>query len=956
MKWLQRFDKISALLLFFIFLLVVMFFYLYTVEKDVKYYTIQEEKIVALKLLDKEINDFSLSMNQFDNYDDINQKSEQFKTTLASLKKDLQVHYPNHIYFLEKIKTIEKNLNDKLENIDYFKSLNSSLIAGSHFLFDLQSTISDEQDINIKTKSLINETLFYILRYTTSNYIEKDYVEKKLSDIKESLSYSEKQHLANFYKQSFVMLNIVTSLKEVSKDMQTSPLYKRINNLNDDLMQNYNNNLRVQKQISMILFITAIVILMILIKMHLSALKVQEELLAFKFAMQHSDNTIVITDKERKITFVNEVFEKTTGYSSEEVIGQNPRILKSGRQDESVYIEMNKKLNSGQKWEGEFINKKKDGSLFYEKASIVPVFLGKKLINYLAIKLDITQYIEQNKKLAQAASIFEHTEESIIITDAEGKVTSINTAFSNIYGYKLNEITGQNLSFLQSGEQDKNFYIEMWNQLIENGIWKGKLINKTKEGEMISVWTTIKKITDNKDEIVNYTAVQTDLRELESSQDKANYLAYHDALTGLYNRINFEEYLIHALIVANRNTTILAVLFIDLDRFKIINDTLGHDIGDEVLKAVASRLKESLRDSDIISRWGGDEFVVILENLTSPSDTAFIATNIIENIKEPIDIGEHSLIITASIGIALYPENGKDTSTLVKHADSAMYLAKETGKNNFRYYTKELSQDIQYKLDIDLALRNALKNSEFYTLFQPQYRLDTKTMHSVETLIRWKSASLGIIPPDEFIPVAEENGTIIKLGYFVFEESCKAFKKMKRANPEMEYIAINVSSLQFREVHLLETFMAIAKRHNIEPHEIEIEITERLIMDHTIANMNILQNFRNYGFKISIDDFGTGYSSMSYLKQLPIDTIKIDKSFVDDIALGNSNNAVIEAIIALSKTLGYQIVAEGIETQEQEDFLSTANCDLGQGYYFSRPISCDEIILFSQSRTLNIKS
>jgi diguanylate cyclase (GGDEF)-like protein len=492
--------------------------------------------------------------------------------------------------------------------------------------------------------------------------------------------------------------------------------------------------------------------------------------------------------------------------------------------------------------------------------------------------------------------------------------------------------------------QDKSFYRDLWNQLIEYGIWKGKIINKTKAGDIIPVWTTIKKITDNKNNVVNYTAVQTDLRELETSQEKADYLAYHDALTGLYNRVSFEEYLKHALVVARRNQTVLSVLFIDLDRFKIINDTLGHDIGDEVLKAVASRLKSTLRESDFISRWGGDEFVVILENMASASDAAIISTNIIQALQKPIAFNAHSLTTTASIGIAVYPENGKDSNTLIKHADSAMYLAKETGKNNFRYYTKELSEGIQYKLNIDMALRDAVEHNEFSMVFQPQYKLNTKTIHSIEALVRWNSPTLGTVSPAEFIPIAEENRTIIPLGYFVFEESCKAFQKIKQAKSHIQYVAINVSSLQFKEIHLLETFLEIAAKYHIEPHEIEIEITERFIMEHTLDNMNILQNFRSHGFKISIDDFGTGYSSMSFLKQLPTDTIKIDKSFIDDIKQGSSDNVIIEAIIALSKTLGYTIVAEGIETQEQEDFLKKANCDLGQGYLFSRPITCNDII------------
>ena len=940
----KRFDGISIILLIFIALLISLFSYLYSIEKSIQNYTANHDNVITLELLNKELNDFSIAMNQFSNYDKINHAIKKFKKTLKNLEQDLLLQYPNNSTIHKELKKVQNYFQTEEEDIEYFKSLNSSLISGSHFLFDLQSTITDEKTVSLKSKSLINEALFYILRYTTSDYIDKTYVLKKLAEVNKLSQKSQQKFIKNFYKQSIVMLETVTALKQVSLKIHNSKLFPTIVELHKILDTIYAKNLFIQKIITLLFFISTVIFLVTLIIMHIYSLKNKKELFAFKYAVEHSDNTIVITDANKKITFVNDVFEKTTGYTRQEAIGENPNILKSGQQNDSFYKELNAKLSKGEKWEGEFINKRKDGSLFYEKASIVPVFLNKKLISYLAIKLNITQYVEQNMKLAQAASVFENTEEAIIITDEHGKVKSINSAFTKIYGYLLDDVKDKNLNILHSGIQDINFYKNMWNHIIEKDLWKGKLINKTKDGEMIPVWTTIKKISDKHGQTVNYTAVQTDLRELESSQAKADYLAYHDSLTGLYNRVNFEEYLSHALFVAKRNKTMLAILFIDLDRFKVINDTLGHDIGDKVLKTVAQRLSETLRESDFISRWGGDEFVMILENLNSASEAAVVATNLIDKLKEPMQINAHHLITTASIGISLYPENGEDANTLIKHADSAMYLAKDMGKNNFRYYTAELSHEIQKKLDIDMALHNALQNNEIYMVFQPQYSLKTKKIISVEALVRWENSELGFVSPEKFIPIAEDSGIIISLGYFIFEESCKAFKKMKENGVKLEQIAINVSSIQFKETHLLDTFVSIAKRHNIEPNEIEIEITERFIMEHTISNMNMLQNFRNYGFKISIDDFGTGYSSMSYLKQLPVDTIKIDKSFVDDIADGSSDNVIIEAIIALSKTLGYIIVAEGIETQEQENFLAEVNCDIGQGYLFSKPVSSDEII------------
>jgi len=934
-------DKTTFILFVFILFVFIMFVNGYKIKENMSHFSFQSNKITTLQLIDKELYDFTLTTNKFTNYDEIDKQEQKFRQVFKTLSNDLQKYNRDTSPI---VKNISKNFQKKIGDLEYFKAQNAALINSSHFLFDLHTTISDSPKISFQAKNLTNEALFYILEYISNDYIDKKTIEKKLNELKIIAHNEKNQYLSTFYRHAKVMLQTLQSLKKVSKEIQTNPLYKQLEVLKLHITHDYERDLQHQTWLMIAFFLVTISILFVLIFSHLESNKTKKELLAFKYAIEHSDNIVIMTDAERKIVYVNERFEKATGYKAQEVLGQNPKILKSELQDENIYKELSTKLAKGESWNGQFINKRKDGTLLYEKASIVPVFLQGKLVNYIALKLDITEYIERNKKLAQAAAVFENTEEAIIIADAQGKIVSVNSAFTNIYGYKLGEIKGKNLSFLHSGVEDKNFYKDLWNQLIEHGIWKGKFINKTKNGELIPFWSTIKQITNAKGDVINYTVVQTDLREVETSQAKADYLAYHDALTGLSNRINFEEYLQHTLVIRKRNKAMLAVLFIDLDRFKVINDTLGHDTGDEVLKIVAARLKTILRESDFISRWGGDEFVVILENLTSPDDAAVTASKIIENLQKPLHVNQHALITTASIGIALYPENGEDSQTLIKHADSAMYLAKEAGKNKFRYYTKELSENIRHKLDIDMALRNALQNSEFFMVFQPQYTLDAKKIHSVEALIRWESPTLGNVTPDKFIPVAEENGMIIPLGYFVFEESCKAFKKMSQANAQIKYIAINVSSLQFKEANLLETFLNIATKHDVKPHEIEIEITERFIMEHTLANMNILQNFRNYGFKISIDDFGTGYSSMSYLKQLPVDTIKIDKSFVDDIAHESSDNVIIEAIIALSKTLGYIIVAEGIETQDQEIFLSQANCDLGQGYLFSRPVTCKEII------------
>ncbi len=943
MKIANKFDKVILLLLVALSSIVGLFFYLASIDRDVESYDAIHSKIIKLKLINKDFNSFALSIDTFLEYNKLNEDIKKFEILLKELKDEINKQYPNKALIAKELMELKESFTSKVDNLEYFKSLNSTLINTSHFLFDLQKRLRENENITQQSKALLNETLFYLLKFSSTDYIDKDFIIKKLQEIKK-LSNRDTKLIHNFYTHAKRMLSTLETLKEISKELRNGELDNKLETLHSTIAEIHTRNIFIEKEITTLFFLFAILLIFFLLKTYRASLKIRQELYAFEFAVKNSDNTIVLTDPNKHITYVNKVFEKTTGYSAKEAIGQNPNILKSGKQDDAFYRELNAKLAKGEKWEGQFINKRKDGSLYYEKASIVPIVLDNQLLSYLAIKLDITEYVLQNQELALAASVFENTEEAIIITDTDKRTVSVNGAFEKIYGYTLEEIQGKTLNMIRSGKQDVHFYKQMWNAIESEGVWQGKLFNKTKSGQIIPVWSTIKAVKDKDGKLINYIAVQTDLREIEGIQDEINYLAYHDQLTGLYNRAHFEEYLHHAIALAKRKGEHIALLFIDLDRFKIINDTLGHDIGDEVLVEVAKRLQNTLRESDFISRWGGDEFVVILENINQSADSAKTASHLINILKEPIEIATHSLTTTASIGITLYPENGEDANTLIKHADSAMYLAKETGKNQFQFYTQALSKEIQSKMDIDIALRNALKNEEFFLVFQPQYALDTREIVSLEALIRWNNANKELTYPDRFIPIAEENGAIVDIGYFVFEESCRALNIMRENGLNIHYIAVNVASMQFNEDNLLDIFLSILERYHLTPSDIEIEITERFVMEPTRSNITLLERFRSHGFRISIDDFGTGYSSMAYLKNLPADTIKIDKTFVDDINKGGADNAIIEAIIALAKTLEYSIVAEGIEREVEEEFLREHNCDYGQGYLFCRPILATELI------------
>ena len=438
-------------------------------------------------------------------------------------------------------------------------------------------------------------------------------------------------------------------------------------------------------------------------------------------------------------------------------------------------------------------------------------------------------------------------------------------------------------------------------------------------------------------------------RELEEEKAKVNYIAFHDDLTGLPNRAALLESLEHAIGLARRQENRLALLFVDLDRFKMVNDTMGHDTGDAMLKEVAKRIGGVLRDTDTLSRVGGDEFVILMESFRHPNDAAFVAEKVLDAIKQSLKIGEFELQMTASIGITIYPDDGMDRHSLIKNADSAMYLAKEDGKNNYRFYTKKLSDEVHRRLQIEHDLRNAIEKGELSLVYQPQYDLATHRVIAAEALLRWKREERHI-GPDEFIPIAEESGLIVSIGEWVFEMACREFMRWRALDMQIERIAVNVSSVQFSHGNIASRFKTIAEAVGIDPQAVEIEITERYIMEHTEQNRTILEELRKIGFKISVDDFGTGYSSMSYLKMLPLDTIKIDKSFIDDIPHDKNDVAISRAILALAKSLDYTVVAEGIEYQEQENFLKEHGCDVGQGYLFSRPIAPEDFITFMDQR------
>ncbi len=558
---------------------------------------------------------------------------------------------------------------------------------------------------------------------------------------------------------------------------------------------------------------------------------------------------------------------------------------------------------------------------------------------------DMTLPQSADEALRLYAKVFEYGGEAILITDADNRIIAVNQALELDTGYTQKELIGKDPRTLSANKTPPETYRMMWNALQDkdSGYWQGELWDLRKDGSTYPKWAAITAIYDTKGNITNYIASYTDISERKAAEARIARLAHHDALTGLFNRYSLENRLAQALLAARREKRQMAVIFIDLDRFKVINDTLGHHVGDLLLVEVAQRLSACVRESDIVARLGGDEFVVALTSIATDMDAAHVARKIIAAMEVPCDIDGKSLHISPSLGISLFPGNGEDVDALMKNADTAMYHAKEKGRNNFQFFTPAMTAAATERLEIERDLRAALKNNEFELHYQPQVCASKGLVRGVEALIRWRHPERGLIPPLKFIPVAEETGVIEAIGTWVLEEACRQMAEWRRAGFDLKYVAVNLSAHQLRSPDLVGLVQGAIARFGLAPGQLELEITESVAMEDPERAIGILRSLRESGVELAIDDFGTGYSSLAYLKMLPIHTLKLDRAFVRDIETDENDAAISAATIALAKNLGLRVVAEGVETEAQRDFLSRHACNLLQGYLFGKPEPADAL-------------
>lgn len=676
----------------------------------------------------------------------------------------------------------------------------------------------------------------------------------------------------------------------------------------------------------------------------ISALKLTQEQLRlseqkFSRAFHASPDGLLITRaSDGMLLDVNEGFTRITGYSREHAIGTSTLALRLWRDDtdRQRMIEMLRR-------DGRVRDLLSQITTAKNEVRQVEICTEAITINdqecMLSIARDVTDRLEMEASLRQAATVFENTNEGVIITDSAGNIAAVNQAFSRITGLSASDVIGQPMRMLAENTEDQDLVALASESIKEHGQWQGESWNHRPNGELYAAWTNVSQVLNVDGSLSHLVAVFSDITPLKHTQARLDHQAHHDPLTGLPNRTLFEARLREALhsLSMNDEQHIGALLFIDLDRFKQINDSLGHPIGDSLLQLVSQRLCSVLRDIDTVARHGGDEFIVLLPSLRSDTDAAAIADKLLAVFRAPFVCASHEFFVSASIGISLFPTDANDVNSLIKHADAAMYRAKNQGRNRYAFYTSDLTASAHHRLEMENDMRRGLDRNEFILYYQPKLDLRSGLLNGAEALVRWNHPQHGLVEPDRFIPLAEETGLIVDLGRHILEQTCAQLAEWRSKGLRPPRMAINVSGAQLIGNQLVSDLRRALSEYDLPPSQLELEITEDFVMNQNREAITLLALLSSMGIHLSIDDFGTGYSSLAYLKELPLDTLKIDRSFVAGLPENHHDAAISQTIIVLAHNLGMEVIAEGVETEAQRETLREQGCDSIQGYLISPP-------------------
>jgi len=859
------------------------------------------------------------------------------------------------------INLAQKHIDASL-NIQEFIHTNIICFDTEDLLFDIVKIMRKEKIRRAVIFDKMKKEYFIINSKDILNNIKGNYnlfLESKLRDIKntfnslneaviELFDNNEEQIIYWFNNKAKKLFNLAIdkNITTIIPKQRWDEIYKKI------LSNDFKNNeiIEINENIFQVAIMNTILLDNSIIKLlftNITEIAHTNEQIENKFKLLYEQVPYPYQSLNNKgiITNVNKKWLEVLEYDKDEVIGQKfsaflDEDFERLKEIFKVFLEKRNVQNERMKI------KKKNGEIIIASFTGNITNINGELKTHCIFK-DVTEEEKIEKKLKLSDIVFENTTEGIIITDDKAKIISVNKAFSKITGYSKEAVIGKNPKVLKSGKHDKNFYQHFWNELKTTGQYRGEIWNRKKSGEIYPEWLNVSIVKDSFGHILNYVAIFSDITKIKKSTEKIEYLAHHDPLTNLPNRLLLKARLAKSIEKANSTKHKLGVFFIDIDNFKIINDTYGHSIGDRIINLVASRLQKNIRSNDTISRIGGDEFVLVIEDINNVKDIEKIASKIINDFVEPIKLEEYLFDSTVSVGISVFPNDAEDAENLIKQADTAMYCAKNAGRNQFQFYKNEMTSEVFEKIIMKQEITNALKNSEFEVYYQPQIDIKNNKIIGAEALVRWNHKSLGTIPPKDFIPYAEDTKLIIPLGEYVLKTACSFMKKLQNLEILNDgIIAVNMSTIQIKSSDILETIIQTLEFSQLEAKYLEIEITESYIMDNIEESILTLTKFKDLGIQIAIDDFGTGYSSLSYLKKLPVDKLKIDKSFISEIPLNKKDIAITKTIIALGNGLGIKTIGECVEREEQKEFLQKELCDEVQGWLYSKALKEDEFIEF----------
>jgi len=652
---------------------------------------------------------------------------------------------------------------------------------------------------------------------------------------------------------------------------------------------------------------------------------------------------LLVCDAQRLTLSANPAFERITGYTQSELMGQTTSNLQGKNTNPVTVAAMRAALDAGESFQGELLNYCKDGTPFWNEMTINPVPDAKgRVTHFIGIVQDVTGRRQQEAQRRIAEQVFEQSREGIVVTDAKRQIVMVNAAFSAITGYSEAEVLGRNPHMLSSGRHDRSFYRRIWRDIHARGVWQGELWNRRRDGQDFLEWLTIKVLRDATGAVTHYTGTFTDLTDQRAAQERIDWLSHFDPLTRLPNRDLLADRCDHDINVAKRDGKSVAMLALNLDRFRQINETLGFSIGNRILKKFSARLARAVRDKDTVARLQGDEFVVVLPS-ESPEGASALAHRLLTILAEPYGVADTEARTGTSIGIAMYPSDGTDFEALFKAARVAMYQCKAEGGQQHRFFSAELFEATIAKQALVSALRKAIDNKQLRLHYQPFVDLRTGRIGGMEALLRWQHPEMGAVSPGTFIPLAEESGHIVAIGIWVLRQACRDINAWQDSGLDVPPVSVNLSPVQFRDPELLNTVRSVLQEHAIAPRQICLELTEGAVMDDAGHSERVLRALKELGVRLSLDDFGTGYSSLSYLKRFPFDKVKIDQSFVRDIHSSTQDAVIAKVVISMSHGLGLRVIAEGVETEAQCKFMQHNACDEIQGFLFSKPVPADQL-------------